>query len=58
MAWGAADAVAGFLFGITATDAPTYMSVVVGVLALVCVAAYVPARRAAIVDPIEALRPD
>jgi predicted permease len=58
IAWSAADAVAGFLFEITATDAPTYMSVVVGVLALVCVAAYVPARRAAIVDPIEALRPD
>jgi putative ABC transport system permease protein len=58
MAWSAADAVGGFLFEITATDPPTYIGVVVAVLGLVCVAAYVPARRAAGVDPIEVLRPD
>jgi putative ABC transport system permease protein len=58
MAWSAAETVGGFLFEITATDPPTYIGVMVAVLALVCVAAYVPARRAASVDPIEVLRPD
>jgi putative ABC transport system permease protein len=58
LAWSAADAVDGFLFEITATDPPTYIGVVVAVLGLVCVAAYVPALRAATVDPIEVLRPD
>jgi peptidoglycan/LPS O-acetylase OafA/YrhL len=38
LAWSAADAVAGFLFEITPTDPATYVAVVVGVLALVCIA--------------------
>jgi hypothetical protein len=58
LAWIAADVIAGFLFEVTPTDPTTYLAVVVGVLVLVCVAAYVPARRAAVVDPMEVLRPD
>jgi predicted permease len=50
--------VASLLFGVAANDAVTY-AVVVGVLAVVaCVAAALPARRAAYVDPAIALRAD
>ncbi|MBZ5612065.1 MAG: hypothetical protein LAP87_27620 [Acidobacteriia bacterium] len=44
------------LFGIGATDAATYAGVAV-VLALVALAAsYIPARRAARIDPMSCLR--
>jgi putative ABC transport system permease protein len=46
------------LFGITPADPPTYLSVAV-LLGLVALAAcYIPARRAAHVDPMIALRHD
>lgn len=48
--------ISGFLFGVSATDAGTFVAVPI-LLALVALAAcYVPVRRAALVDPVIALR--
>ncbi len=47
-----------FLFGIDATDPPTYVAVVATLMAVSLLASYIPARRALRVDPIAALRAD
>jgi len=48
----------GLLFGIRADDPPTFLAVVVLLTLVAAVASYLPARRAAGVDLISALRQD
>jgi putative ABC transport system permease protein len=47
---------AGMLFDIAPTDPATFLAVVIIVVAVSCLAGYLPARRAARVDPMVALR--
>ncbi len=52
----AATMVKGLLFGVSAWDAPTLTTVAAVLGASALVASYVPARRAASLNPVEALR--
>ena len=44
------------LFGVSPVDPPTYGVVALGLGGMALLASYVPARRAATVDPADALR--
>ena len=44
------------LFGIGPLDAPTYLAALGVLLAAAALASYVPARRAASIDPIDTLK--
>jgi putative ABC transport system permease protein len=65
-AWGAAlgllaslalgRVIASFLFGVDATDPLTLASVMAALLAVAALASYLPARRAAHLDPVLAIR--
>lgn len=52
----ASRVVEGYLVSVGPLDPPTYVAVAAGVLAIALVAAFLPARRAARVDPAVALR--
>ena len=53
-----ATALRAALFGVTPTDAPTYGAVFAVLAGVSLVASYIPARRAARIDPVDALRQD
>ena len=52
----ASNAVTSLVFGIDARDAVTYVLAAAVVIALSLLACWIPARRAARLDPIDALR--
>jgi putative ABC transport system permease protein len=55
-ALGLSQLVRSLLFGITATDPATYAGVPLLLAVVALIACYIPARRAASVDPLVALR--
>jgi putative ABC transport system permease protein len=54
----ATRALQGLLFGVEALDAATFVSVSVLLAAVATLASWLPARRAARVDPVIAMRAD
>lgn len=58
VAWAASRWIESLLFGVTRMDPLTILGVIVLLIASAQLAAYLPARRAAHVDPLVALRHD
>ena len=56
VAWSGAGLLSAFLFDVAPRHVATYAGAVAGVLVISCVAAYLPARRAAGVNPVSALK--
>lgn len=56
LALGAGRLLAGMLYGVTATDPWTFAAAITALLAAAAAASFLPARRAAAVDPLTALR--
>jgi len=56
IAWGFARLMASLIFGVTANDAATFLSIPLALIAAASLAIYIPARRATKIDPIVALR--
>jgi predicted permease len=56
LAWGAARSLSGLLFGVAPLDLPLYAGAALVMAAACAVATLLPARRAARVDPLTALR--
>jgi hypothetical protein len=55
-AWALTRLLSGILFGVEALDPFTYAGMATTLLVVAIAAAYLPARRAAAVDPVEAMR--
>jgi ABC-type antimicrobial peptide transport system permease subunit len=53
---GLARAIRSQLYGVSAVDPLTYLAAIAALLLVTTVAAYVPARRAAHLEPMSALR--
>jgi putative ABC transport system permease protein len=56
VAWAFARLMASLIFGVTANDPTTFVSIPLALIAAASLAIYVPARRATRIDPIVALR--
>ncbi len=55
-AWGLSRVLSSLLYGVSATDPLTYLGTAAGLAAVAFLASWIPARRAAAIDPVEALR--
>jgi putative ABC transport system permease protein len=55
-AFGVIRLMSSLLFGVRPGDPVTYIAVTIGLVATAAIASYLPSRRAASVDPVEALR--
>jgi ABC-type antimicrobial peptide transport system permease subunit len=55
-AWGVSRVLTSLLYGVSATDPVTFAATAVLLAGVALLATWIPARRAARVDPVEALR--